>query len=279
VRTSEAPPRQGERAYLVTESGAAAYYWEYLAAMPASHFASTYSYVASTTGDSIAGSNPTTAFLVAGYTLNDTQWFPSDPDSGYSVDDLAPAAPAPFTGQYAGGATALHWEPNDETDLAGYRLYRGGSAGFVPGPGNLVSDQPDTGYVDAGPAGSWYKLSAVDAHGNESVFAVLSPSGTVEVPEGSAPHALWLAPPSPNPARGSTTLRLALPRAGHATLTLHDASGRLVRTLHDGALAAGEHALRWDGRGAGERLAPAGLYFVRLTAGGRTLNTRFVAIR
>ena len=51
----------------------------------------------------------------------DGRWWDSNPDSGYSVDDLAPAVPGPLTGEYAAGATTLSWEPNSESDLAGYR--------------------------------------------------------------------------------------------------------------------------------------------------------------
>jgi hypothetical protein len=56
-------------------------------------------------------------------------WF-SQPDSGYSVDNVAPFAPAPFQGVYAAGGANLHWRPNTEADLAGYRLYRGPTASF-----------------------------------------------------------------------------------------------------------------------------------------------------
>ena len=52
----------------------------------------------------------------------------------------------------------------------------------MPGPGNVVTATTDTGYVDAGAAGSYYKISAVDFNGNESAFAVVSPSQTTDVP-------------------------------------------------------------------------------------------------
>jgi len=48
----------------------------------------------------------------------------------------------------------------------------------VPGPGNLIVSQPDTGYVDAGSTWNYYKLSALDTTGNQSDFALLVPSGT-----------------------------------------------------------------------------------------------------
>ena len=49
--------------------------------------------------------------------LSSPRWF-SAPDSGYSVDNLPPAVPAPFTGQYVAGTASLHWNRNLEADLA-----------------------------------------------------------------------------------------------------------------------------------------------------------------
>jgi len=133
-------------ALLILPSAAPNYAWEIVGTQSAAGL-SAYSFVASTTSDSVPGSFPRTAFMVEarnGTSVAADHWF-SAPDSGYSVDNLAPAAPAPFTDQYGAGSTALHWNPNHEADLAGYRLYRGSTPGFVPGPANFVADLPDTG--------------------------------------------------------------------------------------------------------------------------------------
>lgn len=61
----------------------------------------------------------------------------------------------------------LHWLPNHETDLAGYRLHRGNAPGFVPGSGNLIATLSDAGSVDhpGDQAGAFYKLAAIaDPH-------------------------------------------------------------------------------------------------------------------
>src|SRR5262249_8751904 len=162
----------------------------------------------------------------------------------------------------------LHWGENHEVDLAGYRLYRGASSGFLPGPGNLVVAQPDTGYADPGAAGSWYKLSAVDSHGNESLFAILGPNGTLDAP-GDAPHPLALGRPSPNPSSGPLTLRFALPAEERVSLAIYDAQGRRVCELISGIEPAGPHALTWDRRDDAGHTLGAGLYFVRLDVEGR----------
>jgi hypothetical protein len=252
----------GSRAIVARTEGALTTFWEYVGTVSASH-KSGYSYLAPTVCDSVGGSNPRTLFMVEAITAGSAQWWDSGPDSGYSVDNLAPPAPVPFTGQYAGGAAALHWAASPAADLAGYRLYRGSTAGFVPESGNLVMAQPDTGYVDAASAPYYYKLSAVDVHGNESGFALVLPSGTADVTEGPS-FAFALAGVRPNPSHGERlSVAFTLPTAAPARLELLDVSGRRVVEREVGSLGAGPHAFDL---GHGGPLAP-GLYLVRLTQG------------
>jgi len=262
-------------ALLTTFVAGTTYYWEYLATVN-TRFLQNYSFLAPTAQDSTAAGAPLTAFMIQALATGNQHW-ESLPMSGYSVDNLAPAAPAPFTGQYSAGSTYLHWDPNTEADLAGYRLYRGASAGFVPGPGNLVGVLPDTGYVDPAGVPSYYKLTAVDTHGNESLVATLSPSGTVSV--GDATPELAFALPSPNPANSRTILQYTLARTGIVRLGVYDASGRLVRELSSGTREAGQHAEAWNLRDASGRTVGAGLYFARLETDGRTLVHRVAVTR
>lgn len=83
----------------------------------------------------------------------------------------------------------------------------------------------------------------------------------------------------PNPARGALRAEFTLPVAGDAEVAVFDAQGRRVATLSSGALAAGVHDLAW--RGIGDDGAPvaAGLYFVRLRAGGVQATRRVALLR
>lgn len=213
-------------------------------------------------------------FFVRAATGNPSTFFDSAPDSGYSVDNLPPVPPAPFTGAYIAGATNLHWGANTESDLWYYALYRGGTADFVPGPGNLIATRSDTGYVDVGSAGSYYKLTAVDVNGNVSGYSLLTPGQTVDV-GGGAPLDFALEGVRPNPAGGEKlTVRFALPIAAPARLELVDVSGRRVVAREVGSLGAGRHAVDLA---AGRRL-PSGLYLVRLSQGGDLRVARVVVL-
>ncbi len=252
------------------------YFWEEVARVTPRHLGA-YSAIVSTAGDSVAGSNPRTSFMVMAEANYGNAWWISASDSAYSVDNIAPAPPAPFTGQYAPAGTRLHWDPNTEPDLASYRIYRGNSPSFTPAPGNLVASVPDTGYVDHVGVTYFYKLTAVDSHGNESAATLLVPSGTTGA-EAVAGELAFRAP-SPNPASRATTLRFALPHAGTVRLAVYDAAGRLVRTLASGEQVAGEHAVAWDLRDDTGHAVGAGLYFARMDAEGRSFVRRVAVTR
>jgi hypothetical protein len=273
---ADRPP--GRRFLLARSQGTATFFWEYLGTVTARRLPG-YSYLAPTACDSVSGANPKTLFMVEARIAGGAQWWFSDPDSGYSVDNLAPPSPAPFTGEYLAGSATLHWSRNPAADFSVFQLHRGQTAGFVPAAGNLVVTQADTGYVDPAGAPCFYRLCAVDLHGNVSPYAFLQPAGTVDVPGAALPRELALSAPAPNPLRGSTTLRLALPRAARVAFAVYDQQGRRVRTLVAGAQPAGELPVVWDGRDDSGRGVASGIYFVRLDCEGRTLTRRIAAIR
>ena len=212
-------------------------YWEGVGSIPA-RGEPWYTFVADTFQDSTSAGNPYTSFMVDAHGAFAPFFWSSLADSGYSVDNLPPGTPAPFSGQYSGGAMHLDWDPNPENDLSGYRLYRGATSGFTPGPGNLIATLTSTSYTDMVPQGSYYKLSAVDVHGNEGGFALAGP-GTTAVADGSVPRELGLAVPRPNPTRSATMLTFTVPRDTRVSLAIHDARGRLVRTIVDGPQSQG----------------------------------------
>lgn len=94
-----------------------------------------------------------------------------------------------------------------------------------------------------------------------------------------ARRAVALSAPAPNPAGGEVGVTFTLPEPGEAMLEVFDLVGRRVRRIASGQFAAGEHAVRWDGRDGSGRPAGPGLYFLRLETGGGTLARRLVRTR
>ncbi|MBM4118836.1 T9SS type A sorting domain-containing protein [bacterium] len=83
----------------------------------------------------------------------------------------------------------------------------------------------------------------------------------------------------PNPARPATTFAFALPRAARVALSVHDVTGRELVTLVADSFGAGTHAVAWDGRDAGGRALPSGLYLLRLRAGDELLAGKLLLLR
>ena len=79
---------------------------------------------------------------------------------------------------------------------------------------------------------------------------------------------------APNPAGGALTVSFALPDARPARLELLDPAGRSAWAREVGAWGAGAHTLALDAPG----LAP-GLYWLRLTQGGRSAVSKLVRVR
>ena len=92
------------------------------------------------------------------------------------------------------------------------------------------------------------------------------------------PSRLTLEVPRPNPSRGDCIIGFSLPAPADVTLEVFDALGRLVKCLEQEHLGAGEHARIWAGIDTAGHPVRAGVYFVRLEAGGQRLTRRVVSL-
>ncbi len=74
----------------------------------------------------------------------------------------------------------------------------------------------------------------------------------------------------PNPFRHTTALSFSTVAAGAAVVNLFDINGKLVRTIHERTVGAGQVTIKWDGRdNRGNRVKP-GVYTCRMTTENRT---------
>lgn len=126
-----------------------------------------------------------------------------------------------------------------------------------------------------GPVTGLARLRVRDAfapsRGDTTAAFVIAPSA-LDAASGGSEWALALDAPWPNPSRGAVTFALTLPVTNAVRLEILDVSGRRVRTLRHGALAAGRHVFAFDGRNESGSPLPPGSYFarVRTAAGERT---------
>jgi M6 family metalloprotease-like protein len=151
-------------------------------------------------------------------------------------------------------------------------------AGYQHGSTVTLQALPEAGYSFSGWSGDTTGSAnpvTLTMYANKSVTATFEASAGVG--DGQV-AALALEPARPSPMRGTGRIGFALPREARARLSVLDLQGREVAVLADGVFPAGRHTAMWDGnteRGS----APAGLYFVRLSAEGRVFSQRLVRLR
>jgi hypothetical protein len=242
--------------------------WDYLVTVPAD-LEDLYSVVVPTLYDSTAASPRRTTFFVRARTEETGVYFDAPPDSGCSADNLAPAAPGIFTVAYTAGGNLLAWAAPAGDDIVGYRLYRGGSPGFVPSPDNLLGETVLAAWIDhATDPWAWsYLVTAVDRAGNEG--PPTAPDALTGAPGGTTPAAYALRGAAPNPFNPSTRIVYEVPAGGgDVRLDVLDARGRIVRSLVAQRRAEGRHEATWNGRDDTGRRLPSGVYFARMRAAG-----------
>jgi hypothetical protein len=105
-------------------------------------------------------------------------------------------------------------------------------------------------------------------------------SSVLDPPGGAAPNPDFaLSTAAPNPANPVTSVTLSLAASDRVDAAIFDPRGRRVRTLAAGTLAAGSHALVWDGRDTHGRAAASGVYVVRVVASGQTATRKIALTR
>jgi DNA-binding beta-propeller fold protein YncE len=248
--------------------------WTYVGSFPA-HGESEYNVVAPTLANTNDSTLYYTAYMVRAASSDPFTFYDSGVENGHSIDNLSPPAPSPFALAYLSSAAHLHWGESSAPDFATFRLYRGATSAFVPGPSNFVAATTDTGYVDVVPSGSYYKLSAVDVNGNEGPFALAAPSPPTGVPP-RVGDVFALEPMRPNPSQGpGLKVTFSLPTDAPAVLELIDVAGRRIAVRSVGGLGAGRHQVDLA---SGRRLAPE-VYEVRLEQNGRARVERVAVIQ
>jgi|GEM_PF-3307350 len=255
--------------------------WTFVGQIPAM-LADDYAALCPTYGDSTAtGLNATEFKVVAHHQDSGVFWESSNMISGYSVDNLAPGAPLNLVAQATAGSVDLAWSPSHylDDDLALYRIYRGSESGFELNAGSLLESSQTTWFQDGAFSGTaYYRITAVDAHGNEGAASNEAMVAGV-TPVGDQPSAFAHRGNYPNPFNPMTHIAFDLPRAGHVRVTIYDASGHLIRTLADESMTAGAQVLRWDGKNSAGRNESSGVYFSQVEMEEFSATRRMTLVR
>jgi hypothetical protein len=210
-------------------------------------------------------------FFVRAATDVPAAFFDSAPDSGWSVDNLAPGVPGGLL--YSSGQ--LSWNESAAEDFDYFTVYGANTDDF--GTATVVDYAVDPEMdVTASPYAHYF-VTATDFSGNEGKPAKVNTlSGA-----GGTPRSYVLSLSNhPNPFNPRTTLSYTTPARGHVTVTIHDARGGLVATLvsheeHD----AGAYRIDWDARAENGATLPSGIYFARIVHDDAVRSRKMVLLK
>jgi len=113
--------------------------------------------------------------------------------------------------------------------------------------------------------------------GIDEISLTNSTIGVAPLPAGG-PRPIELSAPYPNPSRGAVVCAFETFDAGAVRVAVVDAAGRLVRTESLAGSAPGRRTWMWDGFDSSGRLAPAGVYRVRVTGASGGTSRPFVRV-
>ncbi|MHB2155103.1 VWA domain-containing protein [Calditrichota bacterium GD2] len=256
-------------------------YWEWIASQPA-HCLPKYSYAAETLYDSMSTTQGWHYFFISAHTSID--FYDSAPDSGYSIDNLAPEIPKNVIAEYRPEIQSVHliWDENNEPDLKHYNIFR-----QKKGSNNWqkIGSTTETEFFyyisDVNSLSEYeYSVNAEDIH--ENVSKLSDPVGVITSLEefnSGIPENYSLKQNYPNPFNPTTNISFCLPHSDFVQIIITNSSGKRIKTLFQGRLNAGSYNLTWDATDAAGKPVASGIYFYQLRAGNVVKTKKMILMR
>lgn len=248
--------------------------WDFIKRVPANGEA-TYSTICETLCDNTASGGPcNSTFFVRAETANPLLFFDTLPNSGYSLDNLAPAPPANLRLQ---APALLAWDESEDPDFKYFSVY-GSSKAYLDSTAVPLCDTIGTGANVSGARYDYYHVTATDFSGNRGEAASLINTTAVGDADraGARPTQVELRLGGANPIRERAAIVFGLPRDAFVRLAVMDVTGRVVATLRSGFEPAGMHTAVWAGREESGTAAASGIYFLRIEAAGEVRTKKVV---
>ena len=149
------------------------------------------------------------------------------------------------------------------------------------GNGPSLTWTDETGSGDTNDGLNW--SASIEIHGTPGQVTPVA----IDPVDLAQPSYFQLSQNSPNPFNPSTRINYFLSIPSELTLNIFDLRGRLVRTLIEGEVSAGDHAIVWDGLDGRGQPTSAGMYFYRLSmetsrsqlTPGNTITRKMILLR
>ncbi|MDA3861576.1 MAG: T9SS type A sorting domain-containing protein [Melioribacteraceae bacterium] len=239
-----------------------------------------YSYVAETLGDSTMSGIHWSIFKVSAHEENIYKTFyVSDPDTGYSIDNLAPVVPGGIIADGFDEIVQLAWDENIDKDFQYYAIYRSLDPEFTADTMNTYTYTTSDNFFgdDDVIQGNtyYYSIAAVDYSGNysessEKVYALVNDvDSDLEIPK-----VYELGQNYPNPFNPSTVIKFSLPESRLVSLKVFNILGEEVATLVNEMRSVGNYEVSFDASNL-----TTGMYIYRIQSGEFTSTKKMMLIK
>ncbi|HRY84513.1 MAG TPA: T9SS type A sorting domain-containing protein [Candidatus Cloacimonadota bacterium] len=206
-------------------------------------------------------------------------------------DNTLPVELSSFTAMVNGfNSIQLQWITHSETNVAGFRIYRGNTEAldsatllnvFIPASNTSQTQAyvfTDTELTE--PGIYFYWLENVDLDGGNNIYGpaqvnFTSPGGdSPELPIVEGINRIY-----PNPFNPQTSIRFGLETAAKVRILIYNNRGQIVRSLLSSNLSRGNHGLEWNGQDDAGRPCSSGLYLLRLQAGSKSYSKKMMLLK
>ena len=139
---------------------------------------------------------------------------------------------------------------------------------------NYIDPDSLVGSFDVGALQAGFPPGAIDiSNGVISMTGVSLPQVEIN-DEVHIPSQIDLFPAYPNPFNPVTKIRFSIGNTELHSLQIYDITGRLVETLMDELLDAGEYEIMWNAS-----TQPSGIYFVQLVSGSNIQTEKVILLK
>jgi hypothetical protein len=161
----------------------------------------------------------------------------------------------------------LDWDASLDNDFQYYNIYRSENENFTIEGATILSSESNNAFLDENVETDrtyYYKVTAIDFHGNESDASLVA---SIQVAIVDIPDNFELAQNYPNPFNPTTTISYALSEESDVTLMIASLTGRRIRSWNIAGQRAGWHEVLWDGKNNSGNTVSTGIYIYTLKAG------------
>ena len=199
----------------------------------------------------------------------------SEEASGYSIDNIAPAAPGGFSAEILeNDVVSLEWDTVEVEDLDFYAVYRSEDENFIID--EILTQTSNTNFLDN--LGEcevyYYSVSAFDIHGNESPLSEFIQIDTCDLLNDNIPKEFALNGCFPNPFNPITTIKYQVAEFSNIRIDIYNTNGQIVKTLINGFKTPGEYSINWNANSF-----TSGTYFVKMTSGTFTDTQKITLVK